>query len=418
MVMTMRPSIHCRSYDLDGLSFGSGHLISVEVKVNMELLVTILHSHGITDLREENMSMNTNTNPSKRTLLFTGAYAEQNESGVCVYEFNENSGEMKLLDKVSGIKNPTFLNVDPKSRHLYAIGEVSEQGGKAGEIISIDIDPVAGKLTEQSRIRSVSSSTCHIQRDDASKYLLVSSYHGGLVGLHPIEDGQAGELLDEKKHTDLVSVREDQQPRAHSAFYSPDGKYVFVQDLGLDKILAFTIDEATQKLNFHGETQLEAGAGPRHLVFHPNGAYAYVINELNSSVTVLRYIQDEGRLEVVETVSTLPPDYDGESYCAEITISEDGKTVYGSNRGHDSIVVFSVHAETGRLSPIQYISTEGGHPRHFTLMPGGKFLVVANRDGNNLVLFNVSPEDGKLSFTEYTVTQSKPVCVKPAVFEV
>ena len=359
------------------------------------------------------------TNPSKRTLLFTGAYAEHDESGVCVYEFNENSGEMKLLDKVSGVKNPTFLNVDPKSQRLYAIGEISEQGGKAGEIISFDIDPVAGKLTEQSRIRSVSSSTCHIQRDEESKHLIVASYHGGLVGLHPIvENGQAGELLDEKKHADLVTVGEEQQPRAHSAFYSPDGKYVFVQDLGLDKILAYTVDEATQKLNFHGFTQLESGAGPRHLAFHPSGAYAYVINELNSSVTVLRYIKDEGRLEVVETVSTLPPDFDGESYCAEIAVSEDGKTVYGSNRGHDSIVVFSVNEDTGNLNPIQYISTEGGHPRHFTLLPGGKFMVVANRDGNNLVLFSVSPDDGNLTFTGYTVTQSKPVCVKPAVFQV
>ncbi|WP_339290741.1 lactonase family protein [Paenibacillus sp. FSL W8-0187] len=357
-------------------------------------------------------------NPSQRTLLFTGAYAEDNQSGVCVYEFNGDSGELKLLDEVSGIKNPTFLNVDPEARRLYAIGEITEEGGKTGEVISFEIDPMAGKLTERNRIRSVSSSTCHIQRDEASKHLIVSSYHGGLVGLHAIgTDGQAGELLDEKKHADLVSVREDQQSRAHSAFYSPDGRFVFVQDLGLDKILAYTVNENTQELSFHGETQLEAGVGPRHLAFHPSGAYAYVINELNSSVTVLRYIPNEGRLEILETISTLPADFDGESYCAEIAVSADGKTVYGSNRGHDSIVVFSVHEDTGRLSPVQYISTEGGHPRHFTLMPGGKFLIVANRDGNNLVLFDVNPEDGKLAFTGYTVSQSKPVCVKPAVFQ-
>lgn len=356
-------------------------------------------------------------NPSQRTLLFTGAYAEDNQSGVGVYEFNEESGELKLLDEVSGIKNPTFLNVDPEAKRLYAIGEISDQGGKAGEVISFAIDPASGKLSELNRVRSVSSSTCHIQRDESSKYLIVSSYHGGLIGLLPIsEDGSAGELLDEKNHTDLVAVHEGQQARAHSAFYSPDGKFVFVQDLGLDKILAYTINQDTNELNFHGETQLEEGVGPRHLAFHPSGAYAYVINELNSSVTALRYIQDEGRFNVLETISTLPVDFDGESYCAEIAVSEDGKTVYGSNRGHDSIVVFSVHEDTGHLSPVQYISTEGGHPRHFTLMPGGKFMVVANRDGNNLVLFNVAP-DGKLAFTGYTVSQSKPVCVKPAVFQ-
>lgn len=368
------------------------------------------------DIREERSDFM--ANPSQRTLLFTGAYAEDNQNGVCVYEFNEDSGELKLLDEVSGIKNPTFLNVDPDNGRLYAIGEIADQGGKAAEVISFEIDPVAGKLTEMNRTRSVSSSTCHIQRDESSKYLIVSSYHGGLVGLHSIdENGQAGKLLDEKKHADLVTVREDQQSRAHSAFYSPDGQYVFVQDLGLDKILAYTVNENKQELSFHGETQLDAGVGPRHLAFHPSGAYAYVINELNSSVTVLRYDQEAGRLEVLETVSTLPADFDGESYCAEIAVSADGKTVYGSNRGHDSIVVFNVHEDTGRLSPVQYISTEGGHPRHFTLMPGGKFLIVANRDGNNLVLFNVNPEDGKLDFTGYTVSQSKPVCVKPAVFQ-
>ncbi|MPY18237.1 lactonase family protein [Paenibacillus glucanolyticus] len=357
-------------------------------------------------------------NRSQRTLLFTGAYAEEDQSGVCIYEFNEDSGELKLLDEVSGIKNPTFLNVDAVNRRLYAIGEMAEQGGKAGEVVSFEIDPAAGKLIERNRVRSVSSSTCHIQRDESSKYLIVSSYHGGLVGLLSIdEEGLAGELLDEKKHSDLVPVREAQQARAHSAFYSPDGKYVFVQDLGLDKILSYTINPDTNELSFHDETQLEEGVGPRHLAFHPSGVYAYVINELNSSVTVLRYIQDEGRLAVLETISTLPVDFDGESYCAEIAVSEDGKTVYGSNRGHDSIVVFSVHEDTGYLSPVQYISTEGGHPRHFTLMPGGKFMVVANRDGNNLVLFNVDPEDGKLAFTGYTVSQSKPVCVKPAVFQ-
>ncbi|GIO94199.1 MULTISPECIES: lactonase family protein [Paenibacillus] len=353
----------------------------------------------------------------QHTLLFTGAYAEADQTGICVYAVDETSGELRLLDEVSGIKNPTFLNVDPAAKRLYAIGEISDQGKKAAEIVTFEIQPDTGKLKELSRVRSVSSSTCHIQRDEGSSYLIVSSYHGGLVGVHRInEDGTAGELLDEKKHAELVQVREDQQPRAHSAFYSPDGRYIFVQDLGLDKIMSYTLDSEHGELRFHGETQLEDGVGPRHLAFHPGGGYAYVINELNSSVTTLRYSSEDGRLTPLETISTLPSDFEGESFCAEIAVSSDGRTVYGSNRGHDSIVVFSVHQDSGLLSPVQYISTEGGHPRHFSLLPGGKHLVAANRDGNNLVLFTVDPEDGKLSFTGYTVSQSKPVCVKPAVF--
>lgn len=353
---------------------------------------------------------------SQRTLLFTGSYAEKDSPGIGVYQFDQERGELELLDEASGIKNPTFLNVDISSRRLYAIGEISDQGQKAAEIVTFAIDSELGKLQELSRVKSVSSSTCHIQRDAQSKFLILSSYHGGLIGLHAIqEDGTPGPLLDEKRHAELVDVLEGQQPRAHSAFYSPDQQYLFVQDLGLDKILAYTVDTTQKQLNFHGETQLEQGAGPRHLAFHPLGGFAYVINELNSTVTVLRYEREEGQLEVVETVSTLPPDFEGESACAEIAISTDGKTLYGSNRGHDSIVVYRVDQSTGKLTPLQYVPTGGGHPRHFTLMPGGKFLVAANRDGNNLVLFTVNPEDGLLAPSGYMVSRVKPVCVRPVV---
>ncbi|SMF82340.1 6-phosphogluconolactonase [Paenibacillus uliginis N3/975] len=353
-----------------------------------------------------------------RTLVFTGSYAETGENGICVYSFDQDSGELQLLDQSSGIKNPTFLNVDTVTNRLYAIGEVSENGGKVGEVVTFDIDPSSGRLNQLSHIHGSSSSTCHIQRDLEDKYLIVSSYHGGRVSLLSLDDnGVADSLLDEQYHEGHRTDAE-QQPRAHSAFFSPDGKYIFVQDLGLDKIIAYQINKTDNKLEFHGETQLTPGSGPRHLAFHTSGKYAYVINELNSTVTAFRYVSEEGRLETIQTISTLPADFTGESYCAEIAVSEDGRTVYGSNRGHDSIVVFSVDASSGELSPIQYISTEGGHPRHFSLMPEGKFMIVANRDGNNLVLFTVDPENGTLQFTGKTIEQSKPVCVKPAVFMV
>lgn len=353
-----------------------------------------------------------------RTLVFTGSYAEADENGICVYSFDQDRGELQLLDQSSGIKNPTFLNVDTVRNRLYAIGEVSENGTKSGEVVTFEFDPSTGKLNQLHRTHGSSNSTCHIQRDPNDKYLIVSSYHGGRVSLIALDDhGVAAELLDEQYH-EGHRVNADQQPRAHSAFFSPDEKYIFVQDLGLDKIIAYRINESDKKLEFHGETQLTPGSGPRHLAFHPNGKFAYVINELNSTVMVFRYISAEGRLEMLQTISTLPDDFEGESYCAEIAVSEDGRTVYGSNRGHDSIVVFSVDASSGELSPLQYISTEGGHPRHFSLMPGGKFMIVANRDGNNLVLYKVDSDNGTLQFTGKTMKQSKPVCVKPAVFTV
>lgn len=353
----------------------------------------------------------------ERTLVFTGAYADSADKGIAVYDFDQKSGEMKLLFEQSGMKNPTFLNVDSDRKRLYAIGETQENGQKRAEIITFAIDPSTGRLEELSRTHASSSSTCHVQRDPEDRYLIVTSYHGGLVDLVSLnEEGVADKLLDEQSH-EPHKASPEQQPRAHSAFYSPDGRYIYVQDLGLDKIITYRLKKEEQKLDFCGETQLEAGAGPRHLAFHPGGQFAYVINELNSTVTVLRYHAADGRLEKVQTVSSLPEDFSGESFCAEIAVSADGKTVYGSNRGHDSLAVFSVDEESGKLTPIQHISTEGGHPRHFSLMPGGQFLVVANRDGNNLVLYKVNGDNGTLEFTGKTYSQSKPVCVKPAVFK-
>lgn len=352
----------------------------------------------------------------ERTLVFTGAYADSGDKGIGVYGFDQQSGEMKLLFQQSGIKNPTFLNVDSDRKRLYAIGEMQENGQKRAEIITFAIDPSTGSLEELSRTHASSSSTCHIQRDPEDRYLIVTSYHGGLVDLVSLnEEGVADKLLDEQSH-ERHKASSEQHPRAHSAFFSPDGRYIYVQDLGLDKIITYRLKKEEQKLEFCGETQLEAGAGPRHLAFHPGGHFAYVINELNSTVTVLRYHAADGRLEKIQTLSTLPGNFSGESYCAEIAVSEDGRTVYGSNRGHDSLAVFSVDEESGKLTPIQHISTEGGHPRHFSLMPGGRFLVAANRDGDNLVLYRVNVENGTLEFTGKTYSQSKPVCVKPAVF--
>ncbi|NMO96296.1 lactonase family protein [Paenibacillus lemnae] len=355
------------------------------------------------------------TSSGQKILVFTGSYAEMEETGVCVYSLDPDNGELSRTDQQSGIKNPTFINVDVNRKLLYVIGESNHHGEKGGEIVTFAIDQEKGTLEELSRLQSSSSSTCHIQRDEEGQYLLLSSYHGGFVDLVALDsDGIPERLLDEHSHA-AYQTSADQKPKAHSVFFSPDQHYLFAQDLGLDKVITYQIDTEAGKLMYQHDVELQQGAGPRHLVFHSSGEYAYVINELHSTVTAFRYISSEGRLEPVQTISTLPADYQGENGCAEIAISEDGRTLYGSNRGHDSIVVYRVHPEQGTLDPLQYISTEGGHPRHFSIMPGGRHLIVANRDGNNLVTYNIA-QDGTLQFTGITASQSKPVCVKPAVF--
>ncbi|CAM2846062.1 lactonase family protein [Paenibacillus sediminis] len=357
------------------------------------------------------------TTQSERMLLFIGSYAEASDPGVYVYSFDETTGELTRLHQVSGIKNPTFLNLDAQHKKLYSIGEtVSNDGKKVGEVISFAVDTGKGTLTELNRVQSTDATTCHIQRDAEDRYLIVASYHGGKIGLLSLEEnGMVGKLLDMKQHEGKGAHPERQsQPHPHSAFFSPDGRFIFVPDLGIDRIRAYTINHDSKKLEFHGETATHPGAGPRHLAFHPNGNLAFVINEVDSSITSFRYDAEAGQLHTIETVSTLPAEFQGENTTAEIRVSNDGKYLYGSNRGHDSIVVYAIDAQSGKLTYVEHVPTEGGHPRHFTLTPNGNYLISANRDSNNLTVFRVNQQTGKLEYTGRSAEVSKPVCVIPA----
>lgn len=352
---------------------------------------------------------------NQQMLVFVGSYAEASESSVYVYSFDEERGELILLEQVSGLKNPTFLNVDVPGRKLYAIAEgSSESGAKTGDAVAFSFDPATGKLQELDRGFGVDAPLCHIARDAKSLHLVLSSYHGGRVGLVELtEDGLIGRPLDTKQHEGKGGDPERQdRPHVHSATFSPDGRYVLVADLGIDRIITYSIDSSRGELVRHGETALQPGAGPRHLAFHPNGRFVYSINEVDSTMTAFRYDGEAGSLQPIGTVSTLPESFQGENTTAEVAVSEDGRFLYGSNRGHDSIVVYSINPETGELTLVEHVSSGGGHPRHFSLTPGGGYLIAANRDDNNLVVFRVG-EDGRLQPTGSTASLSKPVCVKP-----
>ncbi|MNC47369.1 6-phosphogluconolactonase [compost metagenome] len=178
----------------------------------------------------------------------------------------------------------------------------------------------------------------------------------------------------------------------------------------------YALDEKNNKLVYQGEGVTPPGAGPRHLAFHPSGQYLYSINEVDSTITLFNYDANTGNLTLVQTVPTLPEDFEGENTTAEIAISKDGRYLYVSNRGHDSIAQYTIDADNGKLTFVELVSTEGGHPRHFALTPDGDYLIVANRDSNNLVLFTVDQQTGKLKFTGATASVSKPVCIQPVQY--
>ena len=358
-------------------------------------------------------------NQSNGTMLvFIGSYAEAKDNGVYVYRMDTETGALTPLDQVAGLQNPTFLSLDAGKKRLYAIAERLVDGQRQGAAVTFEIDPASGKLTEIGRVGTFDTTTCHIQRDATNRFFAVASYSGGKVGLSAAgENDTVGELLDVRQHEGgSVHPERQDRPHPHSVFFSPDNRFAFVPDLGMDRIRGYRLDPVAGKLAFHGDTAVQPGAGPRHLAFHPNGAYAYVINELDSTVTGFRYDADSGAMRTIQVVSTLPEGFAGENACAEVQISPDGGFLYGSNRGHDSIVVYAIDRETGALSVVEHVSTGGGHPRHFSLSPEGDYLLAANRDSDNIVVFRVDRRSGKLEYTGHTVQASKPVCVKMARF--
>jgi len=358
------------------------------------------------------------TNGTNRLLVFTGSYADTAGSGLYVYQFDEEKEQLTLLHEYGGLKNPTFLNVDAQRNRLYAITEgVAENGAKTGDAAAYAIDPATGALTMLNRGQTVDSTTCHIARDADSRHIVVTSYHGGMVGLVGLTaDGRIGDRLDSQQHEGKGAHPERQdRPHPHSSTFSPDGRFVYVQDLGLDRIKQYAIDN--EKLALLGETVLHPGAGPRHMTFHPAAPYAFVINEVDSTVTVFKHDAQSGALTEVQTITTLPPEgFDGENTCAEIAVSRDGRFVYGSNRGHDSIVIYSFDAEAGRLAIVDIVSVEGRHPRHFALTPSGNHLLAANKDSDNIAVFRVNRDTGAIAYTGNSVTVSMPVCVLPTSY--
>jgi 6-phosphogluconolactonase len=252
--------------------------------------------------------------------------------------------------------------------------------------------------------------------DQTGQFALVANYSSGSASILPVqEDGSLGEASDFKQHQGFgPNERRQQGPHAHSVTLSPDNRFAFVADLGIDRMMIYQLDLDKGKLipNDPPWAETYPGAGPRHFAFHPNGRYAYIINELGSSVSAFAYDAARGSLRELQTLSTLPERFKGRNTCADVHISADGKFLYGSNRGHDSIALFSIDSSTGTLAAIGHESTRGKTPRNFGLDPSGSFLLAANQDTNNVVAFSVDQETGLLSPTGHQIEVPAPVCVK------
>jgi 6-phosphogluconolactonase len=362
----------------------------------------------------------------QRALVFIGTYTEPirfgtgkilegKGEGIYVYRLDLSSGEMEQWGLAEGVPNPSYLAFDPSRRFLYAVNELKEfEGRPSGAVSAFSVDASSGELRFLNRKPTHGTDPCHLTVHKTGRYVLVANFMSGSVCVLPIlEDGSLGDATDVIQHQgSSADPMRQSGPHAHAVTLDDSGRYAFVPDLGIDKLMVYRFDVGQGKLEPNDPPWVEvaAGAGPRQLVLHPQGRHAYLINELDSTVMVFQCDWSRGILQDLQTISTLPADFEGASTCAEVQISPSGKFLYGSNRGHDSIVVYAIDQKDGRLTPIGHEDTHGRTPRHFAVSPGGDLLLVANQDSNNLVTFKLDPSSGGLVATGHTVHVPTPIC--------
>jgi len=350
-------------------------------------------------------------------LLYVGTYTDGGRrDGIYLVHMDPRSGELKQVGSVDAGANPSFLALHPNGRVLYAVNEVEKYNGKAtGAVSSFAIARDTGALTRLGEQPSEGAAPCYVSVDRSGRVVLVANYVGGSVALLPIQtDGALAPAASVVHHTGSGPNADRQSaPHAHCILADPSNRFALAADLGADRVFVYRLDAEVNKLRHveGGDAVMRAGAGPRHIAFHPTLPLVFVTNELDSTVATLRFDAERGKLSVIDTRSTLSPGPTGTNYPADIHIASSGRTLYVSNRGHNSIAVFSV-AATGELTLDQVVSTEGDWPRNFNLDPTGRWLLVANQKSNSIVVFGRDQESGKLTPTRQRLELPNPVCVR------
>lgn len=337
---------------------------------------------------------------------------------IYVSSFDEATGGLGEPREAAEIERPGFLAIHPQGETLYAVGREAGAGGPPkGIAAAFAIDRSTGGLRERSRSGTAGRGASHVSVNSAATGLVAVNYgDGNTVSLSILADGGVGELVSDLQHSgSSVHPQRQGEPHPHSANFTPDGRLVIVPDLGTDELVAYEFDSSTARLQRRSDPQVKMppGSGPRHMTFHPNGRWAYVINELASTVAFLEYDSSAGSLRTVQVISTLPESYDGPpNTTAEVLVHPNGQFLYGSNRGSNTIAVFAIDQSSGRLSAVERVSTGGDWPRNFKLSPSGMFLLVANQRSEDVGVFRVDLETGRIEATGATVSIPAPMCVR------
>ncbi len=352
-------------------------------------------------------------------IFYVGTYTEDGSKskGIYAYRFDADTDQITPLGLAAETTNPSFVALHPNGGFLYAVNEIGNyKGPNSGGVSAFSIDRATGKLTLLNEVPSRGADPCYITVDRTGKYVLVANYTGGSIAVFPVlADGKLGEVSAFLQHTGHGTNPERQEKaHAHSINLSPDNRFAMVDDLGLDELFVYKFDSANGSLtpNDPPFAKLDPGAGPRHFALSPTGKFAYVIAEMQSTVTVFSNDEKTGTLHRLQTISALPRDFIGQNDDAEIQMHPSGKFLYASNRGSDTIAVFAIDPSKSTLTSVEFTATQGKIPRSFEIDPTGKFLFAANQKSDNIVVFRIDANTGHLTPTGQVFDVGSPVCVK------
>lgn len=352
--------------------------------------------------------------------VYFGTYSGGPGQGIFMAKFDPATGRLFDVEHAGEAVKPSFLALHPNGKYLYAVSEVDDmEGMKQGGVIAYSVDSATGKLTKLNHQPSEGTAPCYVAVHPGGESLYVANYSAGTVAGFPIKaDGTLGPAASRIQHegSGPNASRQD-APHAHSINLSSDGRFAYACDLGTDQVLIYEVDPKSGKLTPHRQVALPPGSGPRHLSFHPSGKLAFVINELANTLTTLTVDGESGAMKIASSVPTLPKGFDGKNTTAEVVVHPNGRFVYGSNRGHDSIAVFSLDQASGELTPRGFAKDNIDEPRNFRIDPTGKYLLVGNQNADSIVVYAIDQETGDLSPTDATIEIPTPVCVRFAVAE-
>ena len=334
-------------------------------------------------------------------------------SGIYVYDFNNKNGTTKIIDSIKS-SNPSYLAVSDNQKFVYAVSEVVRESNN-GQVKAFAFDNKTGRLKLLNEQASMGDHPCYISIDKTGKWISVGNYSSGNFAVLPInQDGSLGTPSASIQHTGQgVNKSRQESPHVHATVFSTDNNYLYVPDLGIDKVMIYSFNAKTGAITPSKDTafKLEEGSGPRHIDFHPNGKWVYLIQEMAGTVTAFNY--KNGRLERIQSISSLPKGYSKPFTSADIHVSPNGKFLYASNRdSSNTIAIFKIDQLTGKLYLSGHQSTLGKTPRNFNLDPSGNFLLVANQNSNSVVIFKINRQTGLLTDTGQRIDVGNPVCIK------